>query len=224
MIDITFLTKDGIQAREFLTNRRLVIAGWTGRDAKSVRAHIDELSALGVPPPDRTPVLYNAASSLLTTQDRIEVLGEKTSGEAEFVLFGHLGEMWVGIGSDHTCRDLETRSVPASKQVCAKPIGNTVWPMREIQQHWDDLELRSYSVQNGIRETYQISKVSHILSPEQLINLCAVEHIDLHKSILFCGTVPLSAPWCSAEEFICELHDPILDRSITCSYQVHKFN
>ena len=34
----------------------LVIAGWTGRDAAKVQAHIDELAAIGVKPPANVPV------------------------------------------------------------------------------------------------------------------------------------------------------------------------
>jgi hypothetical protein len=221
MAEFIFISKDASEKQQ-LENRRLAIAGWTGRDAKSVQAHIDELAALGVPAPVRTPLIYKVASSLLTTRGQIEVLGEKTSGEAEFVLLRHQGETWVGIGSDHTCRQLEVTSVPASKQVCGKPIGNTVWLLRDLQNHWDHLELRSYTVRDGVKQVYQQSKVHHILTPDQLLGLCLAEGVDLENSFLFCGTVPLSAPWCSAEEFICELHDPILERSINCRYQVHQ--
>ena len=35
---------------------RLVVAGWTGRDEAAVRHHIDELAALGVPAPSKSPL------------------------------------------------------------------------------------------------------------------------------------------------------------------------
>jgi hypothetical protein len=38
--------------------RSLVIAGWTGRDAARVEAHVRELEAEGIPRPPRTPMFY----------------------------------------------------------------------------------------------------------------------------------------------------------------------
>ena len=35
--------------------QRLIIAGWTGRDAAAVQHHIEELQALGVKPPATVP-------------------------------------------------------------------------------------------------------------------------------------------------------------------------
>ncbi|MFZ9679766.1 MAG: DUF2848 family protein, partial [Quisquiliibacterium sp.] len=54
---------------------RLVIAGWTGRDAQAVQHHIDELAAIGVPAPSSVPVYYRVAESLLTQQSQFQVLG-----------------------------------------------------------------------------------------------------------------------------------------------------
>ena len=224
MTEIIFSHENSTEMRYSLMNRRLRIAGWTGRDAASVRAHIDELKALGVSPPARTPQIYNVSVSLLTTAGHIEVLGNKTSGEAEFVLFSHHEKIWVGIGSDHTCRELEVSSVPASKQVCAKPIGNTVWLLDDLLPHWDELELRSYIERSGRRELYQSSKVHGILPPAALLALCATEGIDLNNSVLFCGTVPLVMPWTDADVFICELHDPVMNRSIQCKYEIQTLN
>jgi len=45
--------------------QNLLIAGWAGRDDTAVH-HIDELAALGVPRPGRTPLYYRVAASLLT--------------------------------------------------------------------------------------------------------------------------------------------------------------
>ena len=40
---------------------RLVIAGWTGRDAAGIQHHIEELAALGVPRPSTVPLYYRGA-------------------------------------------------------------------------------------------------------------------------------------------------------------------
>jgi 4-hydroxyphenylacetate 3-monooxygenase len=65
---------------------RLVIGGYTGRDEAAVRAHIDELAAIGVPPPAAVPDFYELPAGLLTTSATIEVGSGNTSGEAEPVL------------------------------------------------------------------------------------------------------------------------------------------
>src|SRR4051812_13824317 len=66
--------------------RRVVLAGYTGRDREAVQRHIDELLAQGIPAPERTPELYR------TEPDRVQVGGALpkgdgwSSGEVEFVL------------------------------------------------------------------------------------------------------------------------------------------
>ncbi|KAB0655279.1 DUF2848 domain-containing protein, partial [Burkholderia territorii] len=40
----------GAPARVDVEIERVVIAGWAGRDPDAIRAHIDELAALGVAP------------------------------------------------------------------------------------------------------------------------------------------------------------------------------
>jgi hypothetical protein len=62
--------------------------------------------------------------------------------------------------------------------------------------------------------------VRNILAPPALLELCDAEGIDLKDSVLFCGTVPLVMPWTDADLFICELHDPVLNRSIQCKYKI----
>src|SRR5262245_28680678 len=124
---LTLRFHDGKTREQTVTPNRLIIAGWTGRDAAAVAHHIAELEALGVKPPSRTPIFYTGSVSRLTASSSIEALGPQTSGEAEFLLFQHDGALWVGIGSDHTDRDLETYGVAASKQICDKPIGADFW-------------------------------------------------------------------------------------------------
>ena len=40
----------------------LVMAGWTGRNAAELEAHIRELEALGVPRPEATPIYFRCPS------------------------------------------------------------------------------------------------------------------------------------------------------------------
>ena len=103
--------------------RALVIAGWTGRNVEALEKHIRELEAIGVKRPKRTPIFYRVAADLITGRDTIEVLGEQSSGEVEFVLLSLADGLWVAVGSDHTDRKAEAIGVSLSKQMCAKPVG-----------------------------------------------------------------------------------------------------
>lgn len=207
--------------RVSFTPRNLVIVGWAGRDEDSVQAHIRELQALGVKPPRKTPLFYKIAPSLLTTAAVIRVVGETSSGEAEAVILRSEDRMWVGIGSDHTDRKLETVGVTISKQVCAKPIGATLWRFEDVEPHWDKLELRSYVHVGGARRPYQQGSVSTLHAPSDLIARYRHEGGAFESgSAMFCGTVPVHGEFQYAGEVELELHDPVLGRSLNHRYRV----
>src|SRR3990172_2267703 len=90
-----FITSTNVQEADADIST-LVIAGWTGRDAAAVQHHIEELARVGVPEPSRVPLYYRASAHLLTQETAIQVIGAETSGEAEPVLFGIEGRLWVG--------------------------------------------------------------------------------------------------------------------------------
>jgi len=69
-----------------LAPKALIVAGWTGRDEKALRHHIEELAAIGVPRPSSVPVFYRISTANLTQTAHLEVLGPDTSGEAEPVV------------------------------------------------------------------------------------------------------------------------------------------
>jgi len=66
--------------------RRLICAGWVGRNKKALQAHIDELGQHGVPPPTRIPIYLNFSPYLATTSDGIDVITKESSGEVEYVI------------------------------------------------------------------------------------------------------------------------------------------
>ena len=124
--------------------QRAIIAGWTGRNADAVNHHIAELQAIGVPPPSTVPLFYRVSASLLTTGGTIETVDATSSGEAEPVLVDDGALLYLGLGSDHTDRALETHSVALSKQICAKPLAPVLWPFAEIEGHLDEIRIRSF--------------------------------------------------------------------------------
>src|SRR5688500_7388901 len=82
----------------------VIVAGYTGRDASAVEAHIAELEAHGVPRPDAVPAFYEVPPSRLVTSPTTIETTVHTSGEVEPVLVVSAAGWWVGLGSDHTDR------------------------------------------------------------------------------------------------------------------------
>lgn len=203
------------------TIRNLVIAGWTGRNVEALEAHIKELEAIGVKRPKSVPIFYRTSCSLLTTRSSIECVGEHSSGEVEFVLFALDDSLWVGVGSDHTDRKAETIGVTLSKQLCAKPVGMTLWRYDEVRPHWDRLVLRSFVKDGaGKRRLYQEGPVTNMRSPEELIRLYTGGDRLVSGTAMFCGTFAVHGGISYSGTFDMELEDPVLGRKLTHSYQV----
>jgi hypothetical protein len=199
---------------------QLVIAGWTGRNPAVVEAHIQELEALGVARPASTPIFYRIAASRLTTGRSIQVSGQRSSGEVEFVLLQQDGELWIGVGSDHTDREVETYGVTVSKQMCEKPIAPEVWRYEDVADHWDALILRSSIVENDRKVLYQEGKVSEILHPETLISQFSGEARLPERAAMFCGTLPVLGKVRPAARFEFELDDPVNGQKLAHSYEI----
>ena len=200
----------------------LVIAGWTGRDTASVEKHIAELEAIGVKRPRAVPVFYRVAASLLTSAREVEVVGEHSSGEAEFVLVGAPEALYVGVGSDHTDRKVETYGVTVSKQMCPKPLAPELWPFAELESHWDRLVLRSHVTRGGKRTLYQEGEVTQMLAPRDLLARLSASGKLAPGTAMFCGTLPVRGEIGGGERFEIELLDPVKGRSLRHEYAVRE--
>jgi hypothetical protein len=198
----------------------LVIAGWTGKDVAALEHHIRELEAIGVKRPKSTPIFYRVAASLLTTANTIDVLGERTSGEVECVVYELRDGLWIGVGSDHTDREVETLGVAWSKQVCAKPVSQRLWAFDDVAQHWDRLVVRSFAQVDGKRRLYQEGSVASMRPPSELIRLYVGNDVFARGTSMFCGTLAVQDGIAPAEQFGVELEDPVLGRKITHSYRI----
>lgn len=197
-----------------------VIAGWTGRDVAKMQAHIDELAELGVTPPSETPLYYRISASRLTTEDSIELPGDNSSGEAEWVLVQHGGELFVGVGSDHTDRTVEAYSVAVSKQVSDKPLAPALWPYDEVAGHWDKLVLRSFLADGTGEALYQEGPVTAMQAPADLIAKAPGGGEKLPDgTVLFCGTLTAIGGVRPTPRFRFLLEDPVLGRTLEHSYE-----
>ena len=199
----------------------LVIAGWTGRDAAAIEAHIVELEAIGVSRPATVPCFYRVAAGLLTTAESIQVPGSDSGGEVEFVLFGSRDGMLIGAGSDHTDRKVETYSITVSKQMCAKPVAPDVWRFADVVNHFDMLILRSWALDSGVRRLYQEGEVSAMRPPAELVGLYLDNGVTLpHGTTMFCGTLAVEGDIVPTGRFEFELEDPVLGRTIRHGYNI----
>jgi hypothetical protein len=197
-----------------------VIAGWTGRDPVARDKHIAELEAIGIARPASTPIYYRVAARRLTTEDSIEVSGTESSGEVEFVLIGWQGRIFVGTGSDHTDRKVETYSVTVSKQMCDKPIAPVLWELEEVIAHWDQMILRSHAWIGGKRVPYQEGTLDAMLPVKELIARGFGAKGLPDGCAMFGGTFAAKGGIRPASRFEFELEDPVLKRSIRHAYDV----
>jgi hypothetical protein len=221
VFDLTFtIDAQGITTPLTLAIDQAVIAGWTGRDPVARDKHIAELEALGIARPASTPIYYRVAARRLTLADGIEVCGGDSSGEVEFVLIGWQGRIFVGVGSDHTDRKVESYGVTVSKQMCDKPIAPVLWELEDVIGHWDRMILRSHAVIGGERVLYQEGTLDAMLPVQDLIarGFGAAGLPD--GCAIFGGTFAAKGGIRPAGRFEFELEDPVLKRSIRHGYDV----
>ncbi len=217
---LTRTTRDGA-AEHPLQLDQAVIAGWTSRDAQAMEKHIRELEEIGVARPASTPIYYRVGASRITTAGEIEVSGSDSSGEVEFVMFNIEGRLWIGVGSDHTDRKVETYSITVSKQMCDKPVAAAVWPWDEVAGHWDSLALRSYIAVDGRRTVYQEGSVAAMRSPLDLIERYTANGGHWKPgTVMFGGTLAAKGGIRPADRFEFEIVDDRLNRRIGHGYDV----
>jgi len=221
MFDLAFtIEAQGTATPLTLAIDQAVIAGWTGRDPVARDKHIAELEAIGIARPATTPIYYRVSARRITTVDSIEVSGNDSSGEVEFVLIGWQGRIFVGLGSDHTDRKVEAYSVTVSKQMCDKVMAPVLWELEEVAGHWDQMILRSYAWIDGARVLYQEGKLDSMLSVADLVQGGFGGKGLPDGCAMFGGTFAAKGGIRPASRFEYELEDPVLKRNIRHAYDV----
>ncbi|MCZ6752230.1 MAG: DUF2848 family protein [Acidobacteria bacterium] len=194
---------------EFLV-RQVLVAGYTGRDAAQVHAHIAELEKQGIPAPDRVPTLYPLDASWATTDTELVIASRQVSGEVEPALLfrsDRLDDALVSVIVDFTDREEERRSIKRSKKL-PKPLSAHVWRYRDAAGIWNEIAMRSWARPGPERELYQSGTLTQLLSPPDLLaslNLTS----GLEGAVLLMGTLPLrSKEFAFTDYFGCELETP----------------
>lgn len=214
---LTFRLPDGKNIR--LEIRRALAAGASARDRERAQKHIAHMSALGIKPPPHIPMLYPLSPTLVTNADEIAVVGDDSTPEVEAVLFRAGGEDYLTVGSDHTDRRIEAVSALQGKNSCPKIVAIGAWPVREVLDHWDSLELRCQCGDTLLQE----GALSHVMAYDPLMVFVREHDGDAAEGrLVFSGTVPTQAkPPKGGVTIRLELSDPVLQRSLRHDYTVH---
>ncbi len=204
--------------------RAVLNAGWSGRDPALVRAHAEEMRALGIPPPREFPITFPIARAMLTQADAIEIYAPESSGEAEYVLIVSPDRVAITIGSDHTDRTVEATSIELSKRICPNVVARGAWDYSEVAAHADDFILRSWVRTEGTWRLYQEAPLGTLLPPEYwLARLArAIEGPGAEGVIVFfSGTVPtIEGTLRYGDGFRMSLEDPWRGRTVRHEYDV----
>ena len=169
-----------------LTPDAFIIAGYTGRDRAMVQKHIDELEREGIAPPPEVPMWYEMPITILTTAGDIKTASPKSCGECEPVIIGIGDAVYLGIGSDHTARDVEREDIQKSKAVCPKPVGSSLVRIDAFGPEFDAMTIESWM--DG--EPYQSGTVAQLIPLAKTLEGFRARN-KAKEFALFCGTVPL---------------------------------
>jgi hypothetical protein len=200
----------------------VAIAGFTGRDPGAVCEHIRELREIGVPEPHEVPSTYAVPDWVLVQPNGdVQVSNGRGSGEAEPVIVAMPdGKAYVTVGSDHTDRDLERTSIELAKRAHPKILAHGAWPFSDVEDHWDELILRSWAGEEG--KLYQEDRLAVIAPPLSLVEQVrsALRPPRDRPLIVFLGTVPLRGGGFRFDgAFRATLEDPRHNRELACAYK-----
>lgn len=203
---------------------RVINAGYTGRDQEAVQDHIDELVAKGITAPDNVPITFELAPyATLVDTEQITVVGEHTSGEAEFGLIMTDDETYVVAASDQTDRNLESEGIQLSKQIAPNIISRRAWRLDDVRPEWDSIAIKAMNTHNGERYRYQDATLGDILPPKEIIEICKERYSgSLAGTIILSGTVPtISGELLPGSRFEVTLEHPGKKQALSLAYNVN---
>lgn len=204
---------------------RVINAGYSGRDEAAVQAHIDEMVEEGLDAPDEVPITFELAPyTTLVEPGEVTVVGEHTTGEAEYGLVIAGDETLVVAASDQTDRKLELNGIQLSKQIAPNVLSRRAWRLPTVREHWDDIELRAWNDRDGQRTLYQDAPLEDLLPPEEILALVTERYGDIQGgTVILSGTIAtVSGELEGGDRFIVELTDPIRNRELTLRYGVRE--
>lgn len=219
-MDFTVISKTGKRSLT-VDIKSVAVAGFSGRNIEKMMEQVGQLEKENIKSPDYSelPAVYPVSPSLLTQDGSITVHSHKTSGEVEFLLLKHDGEYYVGLGSDHTDREIEAEDIQRSKEVCPKPISPILWEYYDVKDHLDKVRMLAATRVDGRAYEYQEGTMADLLPPIAILNRVSKD-MDLEDCLIFSGTIPLLRDYRYGDTFACRLSDDELGREIELRYTV----
>ncbi|ADL12009.1 DUF2848 family protein [Acetohalobium arabaticum] len=202
---------------------KMINAGYTGRNQEEVQKHVEELKAKGIPAPEEVPTYFPVFNDGIVQDEVLDALDETDhSGEAEYVLLCTADEIYVAAGSDHTDRKLEEESIPKAKQIYPNTISRDVWKLSEVEDHWDEIMMRSWVEDDGEKILFQEAPLSALLPPNELLERIKeiIEVESMEGVVIYSGTVGAEVDVDYSPIFEMELEDPKKDRKLESKYRM----
>ena len=91
------------------------------------------------------------------------------------------------------------------------------WPLDEVRDRWDDLQLEAQTQRDGTWHPYQRATLREILPVDWFLDRFGSDG----EAIVFCGTVPtVNGVDTSATAFEAALTDPASGEQLRCRYRI----
>ncbi|NVM99864.1 DUF2848 domain-containing protein [Arthrobacter sp. SDTb3-6] len=202
--------------------KNLLNGGYAGRHQDHVRAHIEELAALGVPGPTVVPTMYPVASYLAQQATTVPVQHGRTSGEVEWaIIVDDRNDLLLTLACDHTDRELEVHGIAWSKNASPDVLASEAWRLSEVEDHIDQLTLTAWVTNDGREEEIQTASLADLLPPSHWVVVLKERNLLQPGTVLLSGTVNMREGVNQfANAWRAELRDPVLERSIALAYDV----
>lgn len=204
----------------------LLNAGYAGRSQDDVRAHVEELAALGVPAPEQTPALYPVSPYLAQQTERVHAPHAKTSGEAEWALVvaGERPEdLLLTVACDHTDRALEVHGVAWSKNAAPDVLGRRAWRLVDVADRLDGITLTSWVGADGAETEIQRGTLAELLTPGYWVEVLRERNLLKTGTVLLSGTIPMREQVDQfTSEWRVEMSDPATGSVLRLGYSVER--
>jgi len=179
------------------------------------------------------PSIFRIARYLLTQSPEFEVQGAHTGGEGEVVCIREGDDIFISVGSDQCDRELDPYYPDKPKQMCPHPVASEAWPYDDVQDHWDNLIIRSQVVVDDVIVPLQDASLGTMTSLEYLLGMDVIKGLN-DTMFLFCGSSAFLdsaeeivrehglSEWTThgvADEFRVQLHDPVLNRTLSHAFR-----
>ena len=214
------VNKDGDRLPSGFAVNHACLFGWAGRNREEVKKHALELAEHGIRGPKNMPEHFIISPCMMTHEPVITCVGDGTCGEIEFFFFQKNGEIYVGVGSEHTDRSLEAVDMIKSKAICEKVMSRELWRYEDVKDHWDKIQLTAWQTVDGREAVYQDSPLEALLTLEAIKAEAEKLYPSLEDVVVWSGTIPTVGGLVYGSQFRGRMKDPVLGRQMDFSYEI----